>query len=832
MTEGNRLLLRIAAVLLMLWPGAASAADGIAIDVLARDQSGKPAGGVTVQLKTAGQVIAMAETSEDGHARVTAPQPGAYELSAIKDGFEPFLKPDLQVSAAANISLELTLVPALARKDSVEVHDTASPVERGASTPASVPAQSVNQLPSRPATVSDALPLIPGVVRSPGGGLRLSGAGEHSSALIVNSADVTDPATGQFGLTVPIDSVQSLNVYQAPFLAEYGRFTAGLVSVETRRGGEKWKWELNDPLPEFRIRSRRLRGLKDATPRLNVEGPLIPGKLYFSEGFEYVIRKTEVYTLPFPNNQQLQSGVNSFAQFDWMASERQWVTATVHFAPQRLGNVNMNFYNPLPTTPDASTDNYTGTVADHYSIGGGLLDNTISFTRFSADVWGQGPQDLFVTPTGNSGNYFARQSRHASRLGWTPVYSFAQVNRLGSHNFKMGAYVAKSSEDGQVSEHPINLLDYTGALIERISFTGGQPFHMGDRELAFFGQDHWLLSPHLALDLGVRTESQAISEAFRVAPRAGIAWTPLAGSGPVIRAGFGFFYDRVPLNVYSFNRYPSQVITFFNSAGGIAGGPFLYQNLIGQTGIPFPLVSQEPGAGDFSPRSAIGSISIEQQLGRMLRLRVGYMQNEGSGLVVLNTTAPDPATNIGNYSLTGSGNSRYRQFEVTTRLHLGDEREMVFSYVRSRARGDLNDFSSYLGSFPVPVIRPNQFSYLPADLPNRFLAWGIMKLPYGFRIAPVIEYRTGFPYTATDAFQNYVGIPNANRYPDFLSVDSRFSKDIKVNAKYTLRFSISGFNLTNHFNPEAVRTNIADPAYGFMFGQRGRRFTADFDVLF
>ena len=58
------------------------------------------------------------------------------------------------------------------------------------------------------------------------------------------------------------------------------------------------------------------------------------------------------------------------------------------------------------------------------------------------------------------------------------------------------------------------------------------------------------------------------------------------------------------------------------------------------------------------------------------------------------------------------------------------------------------------------------------------------------------------------------------------------SKDIKVNPKYTVRLSLSDFNLTNHFNPEAVHNNIADGAYGLFFGQRGRRFTADFDVLF
>jgi hypothetical protein len=47
-----------------------------------------------------------------------------------------------------------------------------------------------------------------------------------------------------------------------------------------------------------------------------------------------------------------------------------------------------------------------------------------------------------------------------------------------------------------------------------------------------------------------------------------------------------------------------------------------------------------------------------------------------------------------------------------------------------------------------------------------------------------------------------------------------------------VRFSVSGFNLTNHFNPEATHWNTGDPAYGLFFGERHRRFTADFDVLF
>jgi hypothetical protein len=244
-------------------------------------------------------------------------------------------------------------------------------------------------------------------------------------------------------------------------------------------------------------------------------------------------------------------------------------------------------------------------------------------------------------------------------------------------------------------------------------------------------------------------------------------------------------------------------------------------------------VFRELSAGNFSPRSATGSIQIEQPLSQHLTLRTGYTQKESAGLVILNPMAPNAVNGwVGANLLSGGGQSRYHQFEVTARLRLNGTRQLFFSYVRSRARGDLNDFGSYLGSFPVPIIRANQFGNLPSNLPNRFLVWGVVPLPLGFRIAPLIEYRSGFPYAVTDALQNYVGAPNAQSFPGFLSVDSRFSKDIKVNPKYTVRLSVSGYNLTNHFNPEAFHNNAADPAFGLFFGQRGRRFTADFDVIF
>lgn len=803
----------------------------LTVDVTVFDSSHLPVPAAQVQIKRGEEIIWTATTGATGHASFPGLKPGPYSIIATREGFDPAENNDFIVAEAGPLTLELTLVPK-ATKVSVEVHDTVSPMEEGSVPSTAVTSAQAKELPNRPATVTDALPLIPGVARAPGGGLQLSGRGENRSALIVNSADVTDPATGAFGLTVPIDSVENLSFYQTSYLAEYGRFTAGLVSVDTRRGGDKWKWEVNDPFPEFNIRSWHLRGMRTATPRLNFEGPLIARKLYLSEGFEYEVRKTAIYTLPFPYNQKKTEGLNSFSQLDWITSDRNLMTGTLHIAPQRLGYVNMDYFNPQPTTPDASTHNYTGTLSDKLTVFGGMWENTFSATKFDARVWPKGDQELILQPQGNSGNYFSQQTRDAERYGLASTFAGAPWHRWGAHNFKVGAYLAGSFDDGRMDDHSISTMDFAGNLLERIELGPGRPFRNSDTEFDLFAQDHWNVAPRLSVDIGLRTESQELSGALRFAPRAGIAWSPFAGLGTVIRAGVGAFYDRVPLGVYSFDHYPSPTVTFYNGAGQITRGPILLQTGLGEVITGQELVIRTMGAGNFSPGSTNGSVQIEQPVTPYLKLRAGYLQSVSSGLIILDSTLRDPEATTGRLLLSGSGTGRYRQLEFTARLRVREQGQLMFSYVRSRTTGDLNDFASYMGSFPLPILRPNQVATSPTDLPDRFLAWGRIKFPRGFGISPVIEYRSGFPYLVTNAAQDYVGVPNSARYPRFLSVDARVWKDFQVNPKYAVRISVSGFNLTNHFNPEVVHGNVDDPAYGRFFGERHRRFTADFDVIF
>ncbi|MDP9171277.1 MAG: carboxypeptidase-like regulatory domain-containing protein, partial [Acidobacteriota bacterium] len=213
--------------------------------------------------------------------------PGEYsiEISAVGYGG---IATQVVLQAGAGNRVDAALSAVTSRTDAITVTDTIPlALEQGASVPMTLRREDVKNLPDRPGSVADALPMAPDIIRLPNGQLRLSGGGEQRGTMLVNSANVTDPATGQFGATIPIDSVSTMNVLSSPFLAEYGGFTSDVVSVETRRAGQRWSFELNDPLPEFRFRSWHMRGLRSATPRLSFGGPILRDRLYLMESLQY-----------------------------------------------------------------------------------------------------------------------------------------------------------------------------------------------------------------------------------------------------------------------------------------------------------------------------------------------------------------------------------------------------------------------------------------------------------------------------------------------------------------------------------------------------------------
>ncbi len=800
------------------------------IYVSVKDSQGGPILGASVHLGSETTEIGVQTTDVNGQAVFGNVPCGSWIMRTSRAGFEEVGK-TVEIADEPEREIIISLEPQI-QHSTVEVKESLPPVEQTSNNTDELRPAQVKTLPGNPPTVTETLPLVPGIVRSPDGELKIDGSGEQRSSLVVNQSDVTDPATGKFGQTVPIDSVETVNVLNTPFLAQYGRFTQSVVAVDTKRGGDKWHGELNDPFPDFRVRSYHLVGIRNETPHGVIGGPLIPQRLYFISALQYYLDKVPSRTLGFPFNESKQESMNSFTQLDFIASPKQVLTATLHITPQHVNFVNPDYFNPQPTTPTMAQHNYIGTFADHFGLLGGTLDNSISIQRFDAFIGAQGNADYVLTPEGNHGNYFGRQNREAKRTEWLEIWSPGPLRALGTHLIKLGNSLTNSNNQGRFTFTPVSLLNSEGNLLQQIHFSTPNRFNRTDLEVTAYAQDHWSPTSKLAFDYGVRIEHQKLASSLRFAPRAGVAWTPLSNEQTVFRAGFGQFYDHIPLDVYSFANYPRRTITDYAPDGSVVDS-YTVANVIGSiTGPRSFLVRGQRVAGAFSPRGTTWNLQAEHSFSRLLRVRAVYTNNHSVGLIVLDPAILGKTNEI---VLNGDGQSRFRQAELTAKLGWENGQQLVFSYTRGRTEGNLNIFDNYLGNYPTPIVRPDLYSNLPGDLPNRFLMWGHLETHvWQLQLNPIVEYRNGFPYATYDALQNYAATPysDATRFPRFFSADARLMREFRINPKYGVRLSLTGFNLTNHFNALAIHNNVTDPQYGTFFGNYHRRYRFDFEVLF
>lgn len=787
--------------------------------------------GVTIEGTSQAGIACKTITDNQGYGtlRGCCDNPTTLHISAHLQGY---IAAATDINTRNETNLEIALAPAADVQQSVTVQSSPqSPLAESSSSETKLPVADAKNSPLRPSTLTEALPLVPGVIRTPAGRVQISGLDEEHSSLLINSVNVNDPATGDFGLSVPIDAVDLLKVMQSPYLAQYGSFTAGVVSAETRPGGDKWDYSLNDPFPDWRIRSWHLEGVRDASPRLNVSGPLIKDHLYFVEGFEYLVDNAEVRTLPFPVDETRSKAVNSFTQIDAVLDSRNTITGTLHFAPHSIEYANLNYFDPQPVTPNADYQENTGTMSHRFAIGDGLLTSTFAGTQVSTNVDGQSQGTMVLSPVGNSGSYYGQQGREATRFQWIETWSPGEVQWHGQHIFQIGGILAHAEDEGAVAGRDVSVVNASGQLLRTISFVGNGSFSLSDVEPALYAQDHWIVNKHLAIDAGLRFETQSLTYTSRLAPRAGAAWSPLGDSSMVIRGGLGIFYDSIPLETYAFSNYPEQVVTTYDGNGNITDGPHQFLNVTSESPSRFPFIHQSSRNGNFAPYSFAWNIEGERIVGQYFSLRLRYLHADASNQLTL---SPQISGNESALVLAGSGTLQTRQFEFTSRVGKDKERQFFFSYVRQFAGGDITDASTYLGDFPFPVVRSQITARTTGEIPNRFLLWGTTNLPWRMHLWPRIEYRNGFTWQPVDQFQDYLSLGSAAqpRYPRYFTADLRIAKDLTVASKHAVRLSLTFRNLTNHNNPLQVHNNSDDPLYGTFFGNYGRHELLDFDVLF
>jgi hypothetical protein len=177
-----------------------------------------------------GPVNLQAESDATGQYSFPSVLPGTYTIQATAPGLEAQQLVIVNTGEAIEVSLRLQIA-----NTTTNVAVTASAGDSDLTTTTqTVEQKTIEDAPNADQKFESLLPLVPGVVRGPDGRINMKGARNTQSGALVNSANVTDPASGSSAINLPIDVVSSVQVVSNPFDPQYGRFTGALSTVETK----------------------------------------------------------------------------------------------------------------------------------------------------------------------------------------------------------------------------------------------------------------------------------------------------------------------------------------------------------------------------------------------------------------------------------------------------------------------------------------------------------------------------------------------------------------------------------------------------------------------
>jgi hypothetical protein len=401
---------------------------------------------------------------------------------------------------------------------------------------------------------------------------------------------------------------------------------------------------------------------------------------------------------------------------------------------------------------------------------------------------------MVYAPDTQSGGYFNDQERDVRSYQWVEALSLSK-NLHGQHVFKFGADLQRSEYNGISLSRPVEIRRLDGSLAERIEFGGPTEQHVKATEFAVFAQDRWRLNSRVTFELGLRADRDGVIEGVNWSPRAGAAFSILPEGRGILRGGYGKFSQRTPLNIDAFSSFESRRVHRFDPNGLELRPPISLSNT-----VDHPLRTPEAG---------VGNVEWDQRFGRRFLVKLAFLARRGSHEYVL---SPDP--DAGALRLSSTGDSRYRELETTARYLGGERRDLTLSYVWAKGEADLNNYDEFYGNFRNPIVRANEHNLISTDVRHRLLLRGTVGLPGRWDFAPVVELRSGFPWSAVNEFQDFVGPRSrSGRLPTVHTFDFSLARPWQF-RNHQFRAGIKVYSLLGSTAARDIQSNVASPFYG------------------
>lgn len=774
------------------------------------DPSGALVPGVSVNASAPGAPSKNAKTDAQGRYSVIGLSPGIYQVRASAKGFGTFQKADVEVTAAQAAVLNVALQIAT---DAQAIQVTTDSQDQVSTDPSSnagalvIKGAALEALPDDPDDLQADLQALAGPATGPNGGqIFIDGFSggqlppkNSIREIRVNSnpfsAEYDRPGFGRIEIfTKPgTDKIhgsaffnfgdRALNT-RNPLLASSSPpdyqskfYMANLGGPATKKSSYTIDFLKRDITENALITAR---GLDASLNEVNLNQALVTPQSFtmVSPRFDYQLstNNTLVARYSFMKNTSDNSGVGQFrlaSQGTNQDSTNNTVqlTETAVLGTKAINETRFQYFGSRTTQTGNGAAGATINVLDSFTSGGAPLQTNLSNTdAFELQNYTTLTEKNHTIKFGVRLRQNNLLSQGTSNFNGTYTFSAPQPIVAGQPVGTCRAQLASDATSLDVYR-ATQLLLQQGQTIAQIEAQGcgpsqftlssGTPLSsIKQFDIGVFAQDDWRMRPNLTLSYGVRYESQThITDHMDWAPRFGLAWAPGEKLGQpsktVIRAGYGFFYDRfdesLSLNAIRYNGFTQQNYLVSGSAIDF------YPNVPSAAALSAAKLNQAIYKVDShlqAPYTEQGSVGVERQLPYNLKIAVNYVTSRGLHVLrTRNINAPLPGTTIRPYGNTGdlylyesSGIFKQNQLITNVNGRVGKYATLFGFY----AYGHANSNSDGVGTFPENQYNTSiDYGRAGFDVHHRAFIGGSATLPFKLSLSPFVILSSGNPFNIT-----------------------------------------------------------------------------------
>jgi hypothetical protein len=622
--------------------GLAQSPNTASIIVTVVDQNDALVRGANVTVtNTATAAERHAVSGDNGTATIAALSlTGEYKVSVTMSGFTAQDTGDLKLRAGETATVKIKLV-ATGGQSEVTVFGTTEGVRTNPQIGVPLESKQIEETPIIGRKVSS-LPLLNSAFR-PGKGTGdlfvnqtyfITGVGSRRATTYTLDGASNDEGWGRQTAitTVPLDSIQEMQVLTNAFSAEFGWTSGPALNVVTKSGTNDLHgqglvlirpggWQAKTfstsgfcpaSVPTCvtppTLQAINPVDIPDALQQVSgsVGGPLKQDKTFFFASTDYTRQNRTTY---------LSTSLPSFVlppsgRLDYTGHYRQFLfdaRLDHKFTPNQTLMVRFNydrFHDDNPQDAVGGTNapsvarkysraswswqgNFTSVVSPH------LLNEARAAYLHGDPVTKWEAQNLSTIYTRAGAVPFTVGQSRLSNL-WGHQFQFADTLSwsVGKHYLRFGGSVIRHRSGGTGSEPGTAVLgtftfrNTTTAPLGQLTLAdvqnyqqpinfGISKYNLGQWLLTGFVQDDWKVLPNVTLNLGLRYDRQTLTDATTdFAPRIGFGWHPGGNSRTSIRGGYGMYYTQIQSNLVA-----SYLV---NGLDGLT----TYTAVAGQTGFP------------------------------------------------------------------------------------------------------------------------------------------------------------------------------------------------------------------------------------------------------